>query len=435
MANRSREAEKKEVVVRPDQNAAAEAEKLAEGIAALVAGGTDLYSQLMEGRENLGFDPDRLALLKAIGEAELGSEGLACTLVDFREALKALAGVTEIAGLPIDQMQIRVAALGAALKRQELLRRQMPIMPVRVEMNGWKPSVKKNKGSVFGGMPNSLDDARAKGGEMSRQIALRNEVSALEREIALSPYQPGSALEHVLSLPEMGGVFNLAVVYAEAMGATKAEFDFLLKDLIEHEVRLTKKARTAREVANVFVRMEDTRLKSAAQIKLDQDALARLDIRSTDSTTRRDRMNGAAGDIDSLAKAALEYNEAFMATTEKLKQMKSLTLAAVADRQLMDSYLAGLEYLITIYYMQAAGLIHCLSGAALIVGAGMEEYLRNEAKRIMGEVGENLGLVDATVAKVIGDLRGLRQAGSNMVKPDVIKKLEGDVVEGEFTES
>lgn len=417
MANKSPEAGRKEVVVRPDSNAAVEAEKLAEGIAALVADGTDLYVQLMEGRGNLGFDPDRLAVLKTIGETKFGSDGLACTLVDFREALKALAGVTEIAGLPIDQMQIRVAALGAALKRQELLRKQKGYGEVIVEA----------------GVPRNLEDVMERGQEVGRQLALRGEVRALNKQIAVSPYQPGSALEYILSLPEMGGVFNLAVVYAEAMGATKTEFDLVLKDLIDLEVRLTTKARTARGVADVFMRMEDTRLKSAAQIKLDQDALAKFDIRSTDSVTRRGRMKSAAGDIDSLAKAALEYNKAFMATSEKLKQMKSLTLAAVADRQLMESYLAGLEYLITIYYMQAAGLIHCLSGAALIVGAGMEEHLKNEARRVMGEVGENLGLVDATVAKVTGDLRGLRQAGSNMMKPEVIKKLEENVVEGEFT--
>ncbi len=420
--------------MKPDETAVAEAAKLAEGIAALVGGGTDLYVQLVKDRGHLGYDPLRLALLEAIESAEAGSPGLAENLVDFRQALKALASVTEIAGLPIDEMQIRVAALGAALKRQELLREQRPFMPVRVERDGWIPRVTKNEGAVFGRMPGSLDDVKARGGEASRQLALRSQMGDLDKQIAISPYKPGMALERVLALPEMAGVFHLAVIYADAMAATKKEFDLLLADLVEEENRLTGKAVTAGRVNNAFRSMEEKRLALAGQIKLSQETLSQFDTRATETGVRRGRMADASTQIDSMAKAAAAYNEAFLTTVQGMLQMKSLAMGAVTDREMMEIYLTGLKYLMTIYYMQAAGLAGCLTGAARIVGAGMKEYLEAETQRIMGQVGENLGLVENVVKEVTGELQGLMHAGSIMEKPDIVKQIKSgeDVVDGEY---
>ncbi len=145
-------------------------------------------------------------------------------------------------------------------------------------------------------------------------------------------------------------------------------------------------------------------------------------------------MADASTQIDSMAKAAAAYNEAFLTTVQGMLQMKSLAMGAVTDREMMEIYLTGLKYLMTIYYMQAAGLAGCLTGAARIVGAGMKEYLEAETQRIMGQVGENLGLVENVVKEVTGELQGLMHAGSIMEKPDIVKQIKSgeDVVDGEY---
>jgi|CXWL01.1.fsa_nt_gi hypothetical protein len=437
MANNSEKEKKERSLIQPSKEAMAEADKLAVGISALVGNGTQLYCQLVEGKGQLGFDPARLALLRAIETTEVGSSDLAENMVDFREALRALAGVTEIAGLPINEMQQRVDVLAALLKKQELLARQRPLMPVGVEWrNGNRlPSVRRKDGSVFDKMPRNLDSARDMGGEMNRQLSLRGEISELEQRIAISQYQPGTALERVLALPEMAGVFHLAIIYADAMRATKDEFDLLLKDLVAEEVRLGGKGVMAGRVNDAFLKMEDRRLALAGQIKANQEALAGFDTRAVDTQTRKTNMRDASQQIDSMAKAAKDYNDAFITTVQGMLQMKSLAMGAVTDREMMEIYLTGLKYYMTIYYMQAAGLAGCLTGAARIVGAGMKEYLEAETRRVMGQVSESLGLVEDVVAQVTGDMQGLMHAGTILEKPKELPMTDGEVVDGEYKEA
>src|SRR3989344_5911962 len=192
--------EGREVVIMPDKNAQEQADQLARGIGKLVAQGTGLYAQLVDGKGQLGFNPERLALLQQLAGSATGSEVLAANLVHFRATLRALSSVTDIAGLPIDDMQARVEVLAAALKRNEVTAQQRPLSEVVVE----------------GGRPRNLND-----------IVSRGEASGLERQIAASNFKPDSALEIVLALPEMEGIFHLAIMYAEAMHATKEEFDLL----------------------------------------------------------------------------------------------------------------------------------------------------------------------------------------------------------------
>lgn len=397
-------------MVRPDEAAVAQADQLAVGISQLVARGSGLYQQLIKGKGHLGYSPERLDLILRMDEAVGGSEGLARNLVDFRRALRAMASVTDIAGLPVDVMQERVAVLAAVLKRNELVNSQRPYRQVITQ----------------GGRPKGVRDIQARGGALTKQMAMRGEVGQLDRQIAASPYKPDTALEKVLALPEMGGVFHLAIMYAEAMAATKTEFDALLSDLVKHEGRLTGKAVTAGRVRDAFLRFEENRLSLAGRLASKQATLAAFDTRSTESSVRLSRMDSAAKDIDEMASTAKAYNDAFMRGVQAMLQMRSLAMGAVTDREMMDSYLAGLKYLMTIYYMQAAGLAGCLTGAARIVGASMREYLEIETNRVMGQVGQNLGLVDAVVAQVTGELSGLMNAGAILKKPDSPTVIDGE---------
>lgn len=398
-----------EVMIRPDEAALTQADQLAAGIGQLVVQGSGLYRQLVEGKGQLGFNPERLSLIRQTNEAGGGSEDLARNLIDFRRALRALSSVTEIAGLPIDEMQARVGVLAAILKRNELQKFQKPLGRVVIE----------------GGRPKGLGDIRTRGEEVSRQLALREGVGELDRQIAMSPFKPDTALEKVLALPEMEGVFHLAIMYAEAMAATKDEFDALLHDLADQEKKLTGKALTAGKINGAFHRFEENRLKLAGEVLVSQTALAAFDTRTTDSQVRRDRMNSAAREIDIMATTARAYNDAFMAGVQSMLQMKSLTMGAVADRENMETYLSGLKYLMTIYYMQAAGLAGCLTGAARITGAAMRQYLENETQRVLGQVGQSLGLVDAVVAQVTGEMSDLMNAGAILKKPEEPSVVNG----------
>lgn len=400
---------KNEVMVKPDQAALAQADRLAVGIGRLVAQGSGLYRQLIEGKGQLGFNPERLGLILQTDKASGGSEDLARNLVDFRRALRALSSVTEIAGLPIGDMQLRVSVLAAVLKRNELQKSQKSWGEVIIE----------------GGRPKGLDDIRTRGGAVSRQLAIREGVGELDRQIAISPFKPDTALEKVLALPEMEGIFHLAIMFAESMAATKYEFDALLHDLAVREESLTGKALTAGRINGAFHRFEENRIKLAGEVAASQTALAAFDTRATDSQVRRDRMDSAAKEIDVMATKAKAYNDSFMAGVQSMLQMKSLTMGAVTEREMMENYLTGLKYLMTIYYMQAAGLAGCLTGAARITGAAMRQYLEIETQRVLGQVGQSLNLVDAVEDQVTGEMFDLMNAGAILKKPE-----EPNVVEG-----
>lgn len=398
--------EQKDVVIAPDQNAREQADQLARGIGELVARGQGLYTQLVDGKGQLGFNPERLALLQQMVSSETGSKVLAEHLVHFRTALRALSSVTDIAGLPIDEMQARVEVLAAVLKRNEAAAQQRPFSEVVVE----------------GGRPKNLNEVVERGEALGRQLALRGEVSGMDRQIAASSFKPDSALEMVLALPEMEGIFHLAIMYAEAMHATKEEFDLLLRDLVTLENRLGGKAVTAGRVRDAFLRFEEKRLNLAGEIAAAQTALASFDTRSMESSVRRDRMATAAKQIDEMAERAKLHNEAFLAGVQSLLQMKSLAMGAVTDRGNMETYLDGLKYLMTIYYMQAAGLAGCLTGAARITGAAMRQYLELETKRVMGQVGADLGLVDSVVKQVAGEMHDLMHAGTILANKQAEQK-------------
>src|SRR3989344_562778 len=400
--------EGREVVIMPDKNAQEQADQLARGIGKLVAQGTGLYAQLVDGEGQLGFNPERLALLQQLAGSATGSEVLAANLVHFRATLRALSSVTDIAGIPIDDMQARVEVLAAVLKRNEVTAQQRPLSEVVVE----------------GGRPRNLNDIVSRGEAVGRQLALRGEVSGLERQIAASNFKPDSALEIVLALPEMEGIFHLAIMYAEAMHATKEEFDLLLKDLVTLENRLGGKAHTAGRVRDAFLRFEENRLRLAGEIAAAQTALASFDTRSMDSSVRRDRMATAAKQIDEMAERAKLHNEAFLAGVQSLLQMKSLAMGAVTDRGNMETYLDGLKYLMTIYYMQAAGLAGCLTGAARITGAAMRQYLEGETRRVMGQVALDLNLVENVIKEVTGELDDLMNAGTILAKLEKQRQIE-----------
>lgn len=398
-----------EVMIRPDKAALAQAGQLAVGINQLVNQGSSLYRQLIEGRGQLGFDPERLGLILQTNREWVGSEDLARNLVHFRTALRGLSSVTEIAGLPINEMQERVFVLAAILKRRELARQQHPLHEV-----------------VMGdGIPKNLGGLRQRGHEIERQLMVGKVVKMLNVAIAKSDFQPDSALEMVLALPEMEGIWHLAIMYAEAMAATKAEFDALLRDLACLEERLAGKALTAGRINGAFHRFEEIRIKLAGEVAISQTALATFDTRTMDSKVRRARMTLAAKGIDEMATRAKAYNDAFMAGVQSMLQMKSLAMGAVTDREMMENYLTGLKYLTTIYYMQAAGLAGCLTGAARITGAAMKQYLENETQRVLGQVGQSLGLVDAVVAQVTGEMSDLMNAGAILRKPEEPTVVDG----------
>jgi len=400
-----KEEQRREVMVRPDEAALASADQLAIGIGQLVSHGSGLYRQLIDGKGQLGFDPIRLGLVREMDNAEGGSDDLARNLMDFRVALRALSSVTEIAGLPIEEMQSRVAVLAAVLKMNELRNAQKPLGQVIVE----------------GGRPKGMSDVMARGGEVNRQLTLRSRSGQLERQIKASDFHPDSALERVLALPEMEGVFHLAIMYADAMAATKSEFDALLHDLAAQEERLTGKALTAGKINGAFHRFEENRLRLAKEVGASQAALSSFDTRSAETAVRQQRMSSAAKEIETMAATAKAYNESFMAGVQAMLQMKSLAMGAVTDREMMENYLTGLKYLMTIYYMQAAGLAGCLTGAARITGAAMRQYLENETQRVLGQVGQNLSLVDNVVAQVTGELADLMNAGSILERNKIDK--------------
>lgn len=399
-----------ELIVRPDENARHQADQLAAGIGALVAQGQGLYEQLVTDKGQLGFDAERLALLRQVADSGSGSEELARNLVHFREALRALSSVTDIAGLPIEEMQKRVEVLAAVLRRNELVAQQRP----------WGDVI------AGSGRPKDWRDVRERKNEVGRQLVLRGEASALDKTISISEFVPDPALERVLALPEMEGIWHLAIMYAEAMRATKDELDSLWGDLVALENRLRGKAVTAGRVRDAFLRFEESRLRLAGQVAADQTTLASFDTRAMDSGFRRERMNTAAEQIDGMATRAKAYNEAFLAGVQSMLQMKSLTMGAVTDRESMETYLAGLRYLMTIYYMQAAGLAGCLTGAARITGAAMRQYLEMETQRVLGQVGADLGLVEKVVEQVTGEMDGLMRAGEIMARQENSKLLEND---------
>ncbi len=403
--------EQKEVVIVPDRNAEAQATQLAQGIGALVEQGRGLYTQLIDGKGQLGFDPERLALLQQMASSETGSVDLARKMIHFRETLRALSSVTDIAGLPINEMQARVEVLAAVLRRNEVAAQQKPFSQVVTE----------------GGRPRNLSDVVGTGEAIGRQLALRGEVSGLDRQIESSRFRPDSALEAVLALPEMEGIWHLAIMYAEAMHATKDEFDLLLGDLVKLEKRLEIKADASRSVHHNFERFEANRIRLSGEIAAAQAALASFDTRSMDSDVRRDRMATAAKQIDEMAERAKLHNEAFLAGVQSLLQMKSLAMGAMTDRENMETYLDGLKYLMTIYYMQAAGLAGCLTGAARITGAAMRQYLELETQRVMGRVGADLNLVETVVKEVTGELHDLMNAGTILAnKQEEKRQIENE---------
>ena len=174
------EAEKR-ITIRPDENAQEEARRLAGGLSTLSSASRELYLQLTQGMGQ----SDRLMHL---GSGELGEssiESLADQLTHFRQALKGLTSMTDIAGLPIDEMQKQVDSLAAVLRKAELVRNSKTL-------NEAMPT----------GLPKSLGDLRERGNIWREQERVRREIVVLDNTIRTSEYQSGEALQKILGLED-----------------------------------------------------------------------------------------------------------------------------------------------------------------------------------------------------------------------------------------